>query len=424
MWFKDLKEKKKSSQVIVLGCVVSPVGGWRGCGVWINVLWCFPGWGSLCLGSGWWSSILSLWRAVPCLVQGLGVSVGSGCLWAVLLAGAVLDTSISAAASKRPPQHSLLPPAPPCPRIFWCFSPLAPLCTAGWSLLRRGSCGSFLSSLALSSVNTKLCGVALLCVLVSAHPAHSLCHGVFVFFFQFLGPGLCVLGFVATEVCVPCLSWPPRLTLCAVSFLRPSVGPQAYHLAGAIVREIFMGWESATFSVSCPDVPSFLRFHSSPLSLPVREPPSAWKLPLLHDSLPTSGHKIPSSSPSRPFFCLRPLSYLLPGSLACFPLLSPRGCFVGVDPYLDEFLVCLWGEWWSPCLIPLPSSSQSPLLALILSSNHVRSLEVVFNLFFEQPADVTLFWLLKFSPIRLSSGHLLGAQNWVTCYRRDRRSLF
>ena len=29
---------------------------------------------------------------------------------------------------------------------------------------------------------------------------------------------------------------------------------------------------------------------------------------------------------------------------------------------LDEFLVCLWGEWWSPSLIPLPSSSSPPYL--------------------------------------------------------------
>lgn len=122
-------------------------------------------------------------------------------------------------------------------------------------------------------------------------------------------------------------------------------------------------------------------------------------------------------------FCFHPLSDLIPGSLACFPLLSPRGCFVAADPYHDEFLVCLWGEWRSPHLIPLPSSSQSPLPALMLSSNHVRSLEVVFNLFFERPSDVTLFWLLKFSPVKLSSGRFLGAQNWVTCYRRDGRSL-
>ena len=41
-------------------------------------------------------------------------------------------------------------------------------------------------------------------------------------------------------------------------------------------------------------------------------------------------------------------------------LLSPRGCFVGVVPYLDEFLMYLWRGWWSPsspCVTPPPSSS-------------------------------------------------------------------
>ena len=43
--------------------------------------------------------------AVQCPVAGFGVSVSSVCLWAVLLVLAVLDTSISAAASKWPSQH-------------------------------------------------------------------------------------------------------------------------------------------------------------------------------------------------------------------------------------------------------------------------------------------------------------------------------
>ena len=33
-----------------------------------------------------------------------------------------------------------------------------------------------------------------------------------------------------------------------------------------------------------------------------------------------------------------------------------RGCFMGVVPYLDEFLLYLWGGWRSPCLTPLSSS--------------------------------------------------------------------
>jgi len=40
-------------------------------------------------------------------------------------------------------------------------------------------------------------------------------------------------------------------------------------------------------------------------------------------------------------------------------LLLPRGCFVGVVPYLDEFLTYLRVSWWSPCLTPPQSSSAS-----------------------------------------------------------------
>ena len=43
---------------ILLDCGVCPCG-WG----WINVLYYFPGWGSLCFCSGWWSWILSLSRA-------------------------------------------------------------------------------------------------------------------------------------------------------------------------------------------------------------------------------------------------------------------------------------------------------------------------------------------------------------------------
>ena len=51
---------------------------------WISVLWCFSGWESFCLCSGWWRWILSLWRAVQCPVVGFGVSMSSVCLWAIL----------------------------------------------------------------------------------------------------------------------------------------------------------------------------------------------------------------------------------------------------------------------------------------------------------------------------------------------------
>ena len=97
----DLQERKKILKVIVLfDCGVCPCG-WG----WISVLWCFPGWGSLWLCSSWWSRISSLWRAAQCPVVGFGESMGSVCLWAVLLDLAVWDTSISAVASKWPNQH-------------------------------------------------------------------------------------------------------------------------------------------------------------------------------------------------------------------------------------------------------------------------------------------------------------------------------
>ena len=53
------------------------------------------------LSSGW-LSCSRLWRAVQCSVVGLRMLMGSLCLWAVLLALAVLDTSISVATFNPP----------------------------------------------------------------------------------------------------------------------------------------------------------------------------------------------------------------------------------------------------------------------------------------------------------------------------------
>ena len=113
-----------------------------------------------------------------------------------------------------------------------------------------------------------------------------------------------------------------------------------------------------------PALPCFPR-RSSPLGPPVKEFPCAWKL-LFQGSLPPLGHKLlPRSFPSSfPFLCLPPLCYLISGSLpvpleSWGLLLSPIGCFVGVVPHLDEFLMYLGLGWWFPHLIPPPSSPVS-----------------------------------------------------------------
>ena len=81
------KSVKKVLKAVALGCRVCPCG--RG---WVRVLWPFPGWGSLCLCSGWQTWISSLWMAVQCSVVGFVVSVGSLCVWAVILAFVVFSS--------------------------------------------------------------------------------------------------------------------------------------------------------------------------------------------------------------------------------------------------------------------------------------------------------------------------------------------
>ena len=55
--------------------------GWA----WISGLSRFPGCGSLCLCSGGWRWILSLWSTMRCPVMNLGVSMGLVWLWAACL---------------------------------------------------------------------------------------------------------------------------------------------------------------------------------------------------------------------------------------------------------------------------------------------------------------------------------------------------
>ena len=98
---KKLKRKNflKTLNVVDLGCGVHPCE--EGC---VSVLWCFPGRGSLCLCSGWWNWLLSLWRAVQCPVVGFGVSLGSVCLWSVFWLGqcSVQFSSVQSLSHVRP----------------------------------------------------------------------------------------------------------------------------------------------------------------------------------------------------------------------------------------------------------------------------------------------------------------------------------
>ena len=52
---------------------------------WTNGLSRFPGWGSLCLCSGEWNWISSLWSAIKCPVVSFGLSMGLALLWATNL---------------------------------------------------------------------------------------------------------------------------------------------------------------------------------------------------------------------------------------------------------------------------------------------------------------------------------------------------
>ena len=98
-----------------------------------------------------------------------------------------------------------------------------------------------------------------------------------------------------------------------------------------------------------------------PRSLPVRGLPSAWKLFLLHSSLPKV--QVPSL-----FFCLCFFFFLLPTQVlwdclafweVCGLLPAFSRCSVGFIPHVDVFLMYLWGGRWSPRLTP-PTSWKSP----------------------------------------------------------------
>ena len=259
----DLKQKKKKvlKIVVLLGCWVCPCG-WG----WLSVLWCFPGWGSLYLCSGWPNWISSLWRATQCPVVGLGgvygfsISLGSPsdfCSVRHIYFHNLIKLAHSAYLHCRQP--------PTCPwNLCQCFCPLVLPCTADWSLLGRGLCGSFLVSLTLPSSSRKhtdLCGLPLA---PWSWPLHG---GSRVHLFQFTRPALCVAGLV----CSFQSPGPPSVPqgLCSLKKFvyfaslivpgPPSVEwgfcgfllvPHSCHLARATVLELFMGWEVKLFLFS------------------------------------------------------------------------------------------------------------------------------------------------------------------------------
>ena len=143
--------------------------------------------------------------------------------------------------------------------------------------------------------------------------------------------------------------------LCALGLLWASLMvPRAHCLIRATVLEL----RSSAFSLFCSPSPCFAWF-SKTLQLPLGS--SCKGAFLCMGTLPVLGlppslgaQALSRGSLSCPFFIS--LSFLLPHSreLSLSPvpqpeawglLLSSRGCFVGVVPFLVEFLMCLWGGW-------------------------------------------------------------------------------
>lgn len=179
--------------------------------------------------------------------------------WAVLLALALLDMSISHSHYQSGllsiSFHCCQPPYLSLESLLVLLFPSSSLCIAGQNLLVRGLSGSFLSSPTLPSVSLRIvwdslrllsfpsvswglvhlsqlpgpafCIVGLVCTCLDSltHPLH---HGMCVFF-QSLGPTLCATRFVCVlrGLWPPHLSWHPRLALCAVGLLWLLSVPQA-----------------------------------------------------------------------------------------------------------------------------------------------------------------------------------------------------
>ena len=185
-------------------------------------------------------------------------------------------------------------------------------------------------------------------------------------------PALCIVRFAwAAEVCTLGLSWHPRPTLCARGLLWASLSSLSLPSGQGYSLWVVSGLRSAAFSAFCPLSPCFA-WLSEILQLPLGPtckgasqctgtvPPSQLS-PSLGTQAPVQKFSMSSHfmSPSSLLPHFREVS--LPPLEAWLLMLSPRVCFVGVVPYLDEFW-CVCGEAGNLPISTLPPSSSSPCL--------------------------------------------------------------
>ena len=295
----------------------------------------FPGWWSLCLRSGWWGWIWSLWRPVSSV--GFGASMGAVCLWAAVVAFKVLGTLLPQLLQSGRLSITAVPPAPYLPPGSLPVLPFPfPPCAAGRRLLGRCLRGSFRVAATRvgfahplrrgASADLFRLPVPVLCIagvgaLLSSHCLHSLSRGV-ICSSSGCAEGLRALPKLASRPSVGTPGCPlPRCVCPPATWARPlcckgCVRPLGLSAAPLSVPEPVWGHSPREVQLSLftalqvPALPDFPRLRSSPLGPPVREIPSAREL-LLQGSLPPLGHKLlPRNSPSFLFFMF-PFSLLL-----------------------------------------------------------------------------------------------------------------
>ena len=206
-------------------------------------------WESLCLCSGWWSCISSLWRTLQCpvlrclWVQSLGKSSGFGSVRHIYFCSCN-EVALSAYL------HHCQPPT--CPwNLSWCFCSLVPPCIEGWTLLIRSLCGSFLGSLTLLSALQRLVWASL-SLLIS--PSASWGLGTLV---SARWPDLYVTGTVCSYFSAPSPPSVPRGVCGLASFAcHASLGPPGLPSMpwGLCAMERFV----CCTSLSTPRTPSVL----------------------------------------------------------------------------------------------------------------------------------------------------------------------